>query len=337
MELYLQCGGVRHKKGRLWNETMRKTFHICLASHDEVLFRSEEDFNHAFNCFAVAAVLTESRVLGESFMSDHMHNCIQSDSPEKLMKRYRYAYTRYFNAKYHRHGRLGDRGYFMLEMEGLRHIMAGLSYVFRQGLHHGLCETAFAYPHSSVNCIFRKELGRDDEPRLIEDKSRYLYLPDHCSLSTKYRMSESGLLVREDIIDTQYVEELFITPKSFLYYMNRQSDEKWKDEQNDDNSKQAPVTLKMIESRVACSIDDLSRNEYGKVNKSHMTDQELCSYIDSIIVPRFNVFSIYGIPLRKRKELAEKILQKFSFGSHSGNGKYVTQKQVARCMVLEYV
>lgn len=49
---------------------MRKTVHLCLSSHDEVLFRNEADLIAGFNCFAVATLTTESRALAEGRSSD---------------------------------------------------------------------------------------------------------------------------------------------------------------------------------------------------------------------------------------------------------------------------
>lgn len=37
---------------------MRKTFHLCISSHDEVMFRCREDYIKGFNCFAEAILDT---------------------------------------------------------------------------------------------------------------------------------------------------------------------------------------------------------------------------------------------------------------------------------------
>ena len=48
---------------------MRKTYHLCLASHDEVMHRSEEDYIYDVNCMALAILRTGSRGLADSVMS----------------------------------------------------------------------------------------------------------------------------------------------------------------------------------------------------------------------------------------------------------------------------
>ena len=45
---------------------MKKTYHLCLSSDDEVMFRDLEDYNRGFNCFALALYMTDSTGLVES-------------------------------------------------------------------------------------------------------------------------------------------------------------------------------------------------------------------------------------------------------------------------------
>ena len=82
---------------------------MCLSGKDEIMFRTDEDYRRAINCLVLAAYKTESSILAYAFMSTHVHLCIKTSNPYKVMTIYRYAYTRYFNNKYHRRGKLGDR------------------------------------------------------------------------------------------------------------------------------------------------------------------------------------------------------------------------------------
>ena len=43
-------------------------------------------------------------------------------------------------------------------------------------------------------------------------------------------MTDSGMLFQEDIIDTSYVEQVYITPRNYIFQMNKLSDEKWLEE-----------------------------------------------------------------------------------------------------------
>jgi len=184
---------------------MRKTYHLCLSSHNEVMARSESDLDRMFNCFAEAVIQTDTRAIADAEMTTHNHSCIQTDDPRNFMRRYRYGYSRYFNSKYSRLGRLGERNYFCTELTGIRRLSACTSYVNRQGLHHGLCETAFGYRHCSSNVIYQKHLGKCPPQDLMPDERRYKFLSSNSCGYSGYRMDSSGLLFREDVIDTAYV------------------------------------------------------------------------------------------------------------------------------------
>ena len=308
------------------------------------MYRSEEDLIIGFNCLALATVLTESRLLGEGFMTTHNHSLVQTDNPDEVMYRSRFAYARFFNAKYGRKGMLGERKCFSLEVEGLHHITAALNYILRQGLHHGLSSTPFGYPHCSANSFFRKELGKIEHPELIRVSGRHRYLPRNRSLPPdKYRMSSSGLLLREDVIDTAYVEEIYISPRNFLFQMNVPSGRDIREQQEE--NKTPPVTVDKIEAGVPeFNVKDAMIFEQGRVDRNRMTDLELCSIVDNQIVPRYckggQRVSVYSLSDSQRSGICE-MLWKESCQSRFGwapgrylSGKYVSELQLRRCLCI---
>ena len=117
---------------------MNKSYHICLSSKSEVLFRSNEDYYRAFNSYALALLKTNSTSLADAFMSNHFHAVVQTDNIVSVGRAFRLAYTMYFNKKYNRTGQLGNPYFFYLEIDGLYHHLAALSYVMRNPLHHGV-------------------------------------------------------------------------------------------------------------------------------------------------------------------------------------------------------
>lgn len=325
---------------------MRKTYHCCVTSHDEVMFRDEEDFVRGFNCYASAVLETESRHLADGFMTSHTHFGLQTDRYSEVIGKYRYSYSRYFNAKYGRRGRLGLKDYLHLELDGLYHIQSCLSYIMRQGLHHGITSTPFGYQHCSVNVIFQKELGKCATTQLLPESRRYKYLPSHVVIPPAYRMDRSGLLLREDIVDVKYVEEIYLSPRNFLYQMNRVSDDRWEQEQREEKSSSPVITLELIEG--AGSPDDVRKmrfNEQGRADKRRMTDLELCSLIDKHYLPgmfegsRLAV-SIYGLSLSSRNGLANRIWDDVKTMQTRRQDRYpsktVTERQLIRCLALRY-
>lgn len=252
-------------KNELKINVMKKTYHLCLSSEDEVMFRDTEDYNRGFNCFALALHKTGSTGLADAFMSNHFHIVVQTENPDGFMGAIRMPYCKYFNAKYGRTGRLGEKNHFCIAVEGLHHHLAVISYVFRNPLHHGMAPIAYAYPHSSVNAIFMKEMGKKPESCLLPQKSFYRHIGRRSDFPDSYRMSDDGLFLRESVIDVVQVENMFATPRTFDYYMNRKSSEEWTAEQEKDRNGASPVTLADIEYGITLNpLNQMLINEGGK-------------------------------------------------------------------------
>ena len=304
---------------------MRKTFHLCLSSDDEVMFRDEEDYNRGFNCFALALHKTNSIGLVESFMSNHVHMLVQTSDPNKFMGSYRMPYTKYFNRKYRRTGSLGEPVHFSMEIDGLHHHLIAMSYILRNGLHHGLVPIAYGYPHCSINAIFQKEMGKSPVQDLIPQNSFYRHIGRNASFPDKYKMSKSGLFLRESVLDIAQVENMFATPRAFDYYMNRKTSEDWIKEQGKDNNESPIVTLELIESQAnLTSIKEMLIFESGRSNYHRISDIELCHEIDKITHDYFNKPSIYVLTREEKMRIARHLHEKH----------HVTSAQLNRCLTL---
>ena len=318
------------------------------------MFRCDKDFVIGFNYLAEAAFYTESRILADGFLSTHWHTIVQTDHPEALVQKFRYAYTRYFNAQHGRSGRLAEKEAFITEIDGIHRLTAALNYVNRQGLHHGISETAFGYPHCSVNAFFQKELGKMScrSKDLILPSQRYRYLLRDSSVPSSCRMNGSGLLLREDILDVSYVEQVYLTPRNFLFQMNKLTDERSLEDQKKEQSDTPLITLDVIEKGTPdFDVKRMLVNEQGRVNKSMMTDQELCSLIDAHYVPWIKGNAeerrLYSCTPQERRKIAEILLgdlykyrnahiqdRRSLLGRAGMCGKMVSTAQLHRCLAL---
>ena len=307
---------------------MLKTWHVSFSAGEEVLCRDEDDFNYLFNSIALAVARNDAVLLADSEMSTHFHQCIRADSPCAVFHDARYAYSRYFNRKYSRKGRFGEPRPYIIELDGRYHVVSALLYVLRNALHHGVVASPFGYPYNSSRCIFRKELGFDlhDDPKMTCNVHRLM--PAHVKLPAGYRMSESGLILRESVVDVADVEHIFGTPRSYLYHMNRLSGEEWVKEQSDEKCGSSPVTLEMIEKGMPYhSARELHANEYGASNYKALTYTEVCAIIQKRISSKYSKGSVY---LLSRSEAVE-----------TANWLYTTwrlsRKMISRCLALDYV
>ena len=305
---------------------MRKPYHICVSGGDELICRSEEDYHRLFNCIALSVHETDSVLLADAEMSSHAHLGVRTEDPLEMASRAWLMYSRYFNRKYGRQGRLGEESPFVLELEGIHHILAAICYILRNPLHHGLSSTPFGYRFSSANVYFRKELGKWLDEDLLQEKSYYKHLPRLSSYPPNYKMTQSGVYLRETVIDVAEVENMFLTPRSYIYYMNRLSGEEWKSEQEKDRNQQPPVTLDLIEKGISLhSVDKMLSNEYGRSRKS-MSDIEICSIIDRQIVPELGRSSVYMLNEHEVSDAIRYLSQTCS----------ISEFQARRCLAASY-
>ena len=298
---------------------MKKTYHLCLSGGNEVMYRHDRDYIHANNCLCLAAHKTDSSLLAYSIMSNHVHIGIRTEDPYAFMKAFRYPYNRYFNQKYGRKGILGEKHFFLCEIDGLYHFLAMISYVLRNALHHGVAATAFGYRYSSISALFREDLGYFDEPELMPKKSQYLYLPGNDSLPDGYKMGVSGLILPQSVIDVADVEHQFSTARTFLYSMNRLSGEAWEKEQLQDAVNIPPVTIEQIESTIRYqNLKTMLGNEHGRANYKTTNDIQLCGVIDKLL----GESSVYEISQDEIKRITR----------HLHDSYRISQDQANRCL-----
>ena len=291
---------------------MKKTYHLCLSSEGEVMFRSRTDFIRGINCLCIGAHNTGAILLAYVFMSNHVHIIVRTEDPEKFMMKFRYAYNKYFNAKYGRTGRLGEENFFKIELIGLYHLLTAIAYVLRNPVHHGICATPFGYEFSSIRGMFRKEFGWQNSGNILPRKSAYRFLPWRSALPESYQMNSEGMILPETVIDAQDIEHQFSTARSFLYYMNRLSGEEWIREQQQDQTELPAITLESIEEGVRFhDLNTMLRNEHGRANYTAMTDTMLCHEIDNVLLQGYSVRSVYQLKIEQKENMVDLIRRKY--------------------------
>lgn len=305
---------------------MKKSYHLCLSAGDEIMFRDLEDYRRGFNCFAIALYKTGSTGLVEAFMSNHFHLMIQTEDPKDFMYNMRQPYSKYFNQKYGRNGALGEKEHFQLEIRGLHHHLAAMSYILRNPLHHGIAPIPYAYPHSSVNVIFQHEMGKSNTDILIPEKSYYKHIGRRAAYPDTYKMNDKGMFLRESVLDIVQVENMFATPRSFDYYMGRKTSEDWHKEQSKDNIDNPPVKLEAIEYGVnSHSLERMLINENGRCDYRKMSDIDVCTLVDHQILPSIGKSSVYQLTSEEKEWIAEFLFKTYHIGSD----------MIRRCLVMK--
>ena len=304
---------------------MKKTYHLCLSGGDEILFRDEEDYNRGFNYFALALYKTGSTGLVESFLSTHCHKMVQTEDPVEFMYVMRQSYSKYFNRKYDRHGRVGEKMHFTLEIVGLYHHLAAMTYVLRNALHHGLVPIPYAYPHCSVNAIFQKEMGKRPPERLLDERYFHRFTGKKAEWPSHYRMNENGVFLRESVLDIVQVENMYTSPRAFNYYMSRKSGEEWEKEQEKDKTGVVPVRLESIEAGIKSqTVEKMLIYESGRSDYRKISDIDLCTEIDRNIVPRYGKTSVYHLSRSEKQQIGEQIYRQY----------HLPEAQIRRCLAM---
>ena len=315
---------------------MESVYHYCFSA-DEVICRDEEDYFRFINCFALALYYTKSVSLADAVMSNHFHTVLSSPDIKLFSKRLRYSYTRYFNCKYRRKGKLGERRAFAKELKGIARICTAISYVLRNPLHHGVSATPFGYRFSSIGSLFTKELGLGYSmaQKEVSKRSLHKWLPKGVALPAGYIIEESGVISRKCFTNTIQTEILYGSVRNFLFQMTRVSGEDWiKEQERDGKNYGKPITLEDIESPVFQDYATSNNRDWLNVLYSYekmrhhneiIQDFELCSIIDKSVKSHFKKESVYALSRKEKESLADIISKRY----HIFNSQ-----QMARCMAL---
>ncbi|MBP5689845.1 MAG: hypothetical protein J6W74_02915 [Bacteroidales bacterium] len=305
---------------------MKESYHICYTSHGEVMFRDREDYGVFLNLAALRCYSTGSELLVDAEMSTHVHLNVFTDCPMRFGSALRMSYTKYFNHKYGRKGRLGEHGIFLQRISGFQHQVVAMNYIFRNGLHHGAAATAFGYSFCSVKEPFKEDIfGETDRVTYTSRTEIASIFPEHADFPDKYMLDYKGVILRSCFMETRRVEQFYVTPRNFLFQMNRLTDDSWIRDQEQDKTG-SPIRLGDIEHDAdENAIARMLKNESGRsFNKSALTDLSLCELIDKELAIRHGATSIYGLPETTRKRIAKELY----------HDRHLPMPQIKRCLAL---
>ncbi len=289
------------------------------------MFRDAEDHGMLLNFMALRGFALETEVECEADMSTHVHMNVFTAQPSRFAGQVRMSYTKWFNAKYGREGRFGEKYTFISKVEGFYHQLVVFSYILRNGLHHCASATAFGYPYCSVREQFAGDLGMAQEVAGNWSKEEMAsFLPRYSEFPDEYQMTAQGVFLRRSFMEIRKVEQYYVTPRNYLYQMNRLTDESWSREQLQDQTG-PPITLRDVERADENTVAQLLKNESGRNFKhGRMQDLDVCRLIDSILLPGYGVQSVYQLTATQKQRIARQLFYEFHIPEH----------QIRRCLVM---
>jgi hypothetical protein len=138
-------------------------------------------------------------------------------------------------------------------------------------------------------------------------------------------MSESGVFLRESVLDIPQVENLYGTPRAFNFYMSRKSGEEWEEEQKKDGNGKSPVNIPSIENGVNMhSPDKMAVFESGKADYRKISDIDLCTELDSLARNVYGRHSVYHLTKEENIRIATEL----------SCGRHLDRAQIQRCLVM---
>lgn len=208
------------------------------------------------NLLALRGYAMETEVECEADMSTHVHMNVLTAQPSRFAGQVRMSYTKWFNTKYGRRGRFGEKYTFISKVDGFYHQLVVFNYILRNGLHHCAAATSFGYPYCSVREQFADDLGMEHEVAANWTRDEIAsFLPRFSEFPDEYQMTAQGVFLRRSFMEIRKVEQYYVTPRNYLYQMNRLTDESWAKEQQQDQTG-PPITLRDVEQvcpAMACS------------------------------------------------------------------------------------
>lgn len=309
---------------------MKQLYHLSISCHAETLFRNPKDVRSITNILALVAFSVGVEIWVDALMGTHLHLIVFGEEDKVLLlgRRLKQRITKYHRCRYRGNGPLFDPPVFLLRLEGPNHIMAAVSYVLRNGLHHAQSATPFGYQPCSVNDLFRAELGK---PELVPchtsrvDVARVL--PRFSEFPDRFALDADGMIMRSSFEELRRVELFYKTTRAFLYQMNRLSSEEWEREQAEDGTGDEPVTLRNIEPDPdERSMSAWLSNERGfQFRPDRKTDMEVCMIIDRDLMSRYPGKTVY--------QLDDK--QKLYIGNILQREYHLPVAQIRRCLAMD--
>ena len=288
--------------------------HICIKSENELMHREEEDYRSGISKMALAAYRTGTHIFAYAFMSTHVHLVVQSPDVSRFVSNYRNAYTRWFNIKYSRKGRLGERYFHTELLDTLYRILHAVNYVLRNPVHHLVTDTAIGYEFCSARYVFSSDFCLN-EGRYR--KSRSVFCSKNRSLPDSLWLNEQGMISPKSFLEIPFVERLYMTVKNFMFYINRPS----YSDLDKPNHGEKPLDISHIEP--SYNIEELQQNEHKRSVKEFTSDMDICRIIDKELLKGRTYAQLTDLEKKRIANLISRRLPRCPL------------KQIYRCLAIQ--
>ncbi len=298
--------------------------HLCFTSRHEVLCRNPHDYKMMISRIAQSAEYNDTGVLAYAVMSNHVHIIVQTDKEAAFIKTLRSSYTQSFNHIYKRRGKLGDRRFYRLELEGIHHQQDAITYVLQNPWHHKVIDNPFDYPYSSMNLYYRRNY-LEHPPYSAERQKNKRLLNRNVDINAHIEYGPSGMIVPDSFLELRMVENIFGTYTSFHMLTHRKNYKEWKDKQQHENHSSPSVNFQSVEPLLTREhILAIEENPYRWHKGKNLTDMDLCRIIDTEFLDKYQCETYTQLQSHNKKAIIAALLSKYPY--------QVTEEQILRCI-----
>ncbi|MEO9475513.1 MAG: transposase [Cyclobacteriaceae bacterium] len=153
------------------------------ANGDENLFRQDENYHYFLKLWA-KYIEPIADTYAYCLMPNHFHALIRIKSEEnmgnqtgfqnlsgfisKTFSNFFNAYAKAYNKMYERRGSLFNRPFKAKEIDSDAYLIAVITYIHRNPVHHGFCDTLEAWPHSSYHAYYSQQATKLKRQETLE-------------------------------------------------------------------------------------------------------------------------------------------------------------------------
>ena len=206
-------------------------YHICTeGAKDNVVFRDNEDYIAAMNYIAITCCERKVTLLAFCIMSNHFHFIVRSEFAEAqkfIISIKRRCSLKYWKKYSETRVLSGSRHPINIkEISDVEYLKSAIAYVLRNPLKN-MGELAWAYPWCSVSAYFNGILVHAPADMLKDNSRRKNMKVLHSHFNAKgtaLSVNRYGYIPPVEYVANNIVESIFVTPKSLLYFMNKDVD-----------------------------------------------------------------------------------------------------------------
>ena len=262
---------------------VRGFYHICSdGNYSFNLFRNQKDFKSAMNRIAVVAHKYSITILAFVLMDNHFHFVVQSDSAAEcisFVNEFKRLTGKYIADYYHEHSAVSQLPVQVIPVPDQDYLKTLICYVIKNPT---VARTGmfYSYPWSSGNLYFaqpnRREARRLGE--MSENAIRQM-CGTHAQLPADWLIT-NGIILPENYIPVSAVEQLFKTPRSFMYFL-------------------------------ALNKDDEIERDFGEWSRIRLADAELRTERNAMSMAMFGTDRIRDLSGPDRIKLGKRLWRKF--------------------------